>query len=477
MKMKTRNWMRGLAVALVVATAGCGGGGSQDTTAPAASQPTATVVTGAITGFGSVIVAGRHFDTQGAAVRLDDRSGTDSELRVGQVVRLEGSFDDSRGRGTATLVEAHHVVDGPVQSLDVAAGTLVVLGQSVRVDALTFFDDDISPASPAGLTIGMLVEVHGFRDANQVVLATRIEREDAGEFEVRGIVEQVDTVARRFRISALVVDYSTAQLDDLPGGAPANGQLVEVEGAALDANGVLRATAVAGKNLRVGDDNRHFEIEGLVTRFVSATDFDVNGQPVTTSSTTRFERGTAANLALNARVEVEGRIVNGVLQASKVQFENEANLRLAAPVQDIEAAAGRFTALGVVVETGMGTRFEDRTAAQLREFDVTSLRVGDFVEVRGTPGSQANRIDASRVERDDAEDELDLRGPAENVAAPGLVILGVNVLVNGATEFEDEADMPIDAATFFARAPGQIVQVHGQLQGSILVAREIELED
>jgi hypothetical protein len=396
---------------------------------------------------------------------------------VGQVIRLEGSFDASRGRGTASLVEAHHVVDGPVQSIDAAANTLVVLSQTVRIDALTMFDDSISPASLAGLTVGALVEVHGFRDAGQVILATRIEREDADEFEVRGLVEQVDTAARRFRIANLTVDYSAAQLDDLPGGAPANGQLVEVKGTTLDANGVLRATQVEGRNARMGDGNHQFEVEGLVTRFASATDFDVNGQAVTTNSATRFERGTPADLALNVRVEVEGRIVNGVLQASKVQFENEADLRLAAPVQSIEAAAGRFTALGIVVETSMATRFEDKTDAQVREFNVSSLRVGDFVEVRGLAGSQANRVNASRVERDDAEDELDLRGPAENVSAPGLVILGVSVMTNGATQFENEGDLPIDAATFFARAPGHTVQVHGQLQGSVLVAREIELED
>lgn len=475
--MKAKHGLRGLAAALVVAGAGCGGGGPQDSNAPANSQPTPTVVSGTITGFGSVIVGGRHFDTQSASIRLDDRSGTESELRVGHVVRLEGSFDDSRGRGAASLVEAHHAVDGPVQSIDVATNTMVVLGQAVRVDALTSFDDDIAPASLAGLAVGALVEVHGFRDASQVILATRIEREGAGEFEVRGLVEQVDTAARRFRIAALTVDYSSAQLDDLPGGAPANGQLVEVKGTTLDANGVLRATAVEGKNARVGTGNHQFEVEGLITRFASATDFDVNAQPVTTSSATRFERGTAADLALNVRVEVEGRVVNGVLQASKVQFENEADLRLAAPVQSIDAAAGRFTALGIVVETSMATRFEDQTDAQVREFNVTSLRVGDFVEVRGSAGSQANRINASRVERDDAEDEFELRGPAGNVAAPGLVILGVTVMTNAATQFENEADMEIDAATFFARAPGRTVQVEGQLQGSVLIAREIELED
>jgi hypothetical protein len=38
-------------------------------------------------------------------------------------------------------------------------------------------------------------------------------------------------------------------------------------------------------------------------------------------------------------------------------------------------------------------------------------------------------------------------------------------------------DLSISAADFFARAPGRLVAVDGRLDGSVLVAREIELED
>ena len=43
-----------------------------------------------------------------------------------------------------------------------------------------------------------------------------------------------------------------------------------------------------------------------MTRFVSTADFDVAGQRVTTTASTVYEGGTAANLALDANVEVEG---------------------------------------------------------------------------------------------------------------------------------------------------------------------------
>ncbi|MGQ0835952.1 MAG: DUF5666 domain-containing protein, partial [Gammaproteobacteria bacterium] len=85
-------------------------------------------------------------------------------------------------------------------------------------------------------------------------------------------------------------------------------------------------------------------------------------------------------------------------------------------------------------------------------------------------------IAAARVERDDDEDEIELRGPAANVAQPQLTILGVTVMTDANTEFENESDGNISAAEFFARAPGRLVSVDGRLEGTVLVAREIELE-
>ncbi|MGQ0835597.1 MAG: DUF5666 domain-containing protein, partial [Gammaproteobacteria bacterium] len=420
---------RTLPVVAAVLLAACSGGGSgsEDT---AASTP--VVAVGAITGFGSVHVNGVRFDTSGATVTLDGQQGTESQLRVGHVVRVEGRLNADRRGGRASSIDFDDAVEGPVQSVDGTAGTLVVLGQNVRVDALTSFDDDFQPASLAGVAIGAIVEVSGFRDANGVIHATRIEREDAaGEFEVTGTVQDHDAAAKRFSIAALIVDYSTAQLDDLPGGAPVDGLLVEVKGRSLDANGVLLATRVEGKQKDMdADDDNEAEIEGLITRFVSPTDFDVNGQRVTTTAATRFENGTSANLALNARVEVEGNVRDGVLLADKVEFEREADLRVSADVGSIVATAGTFTVLGITIQTDTTTRFEDKTDAQVRPFDLAALRVGDFVEVRGSAGSIPNSIAAARVERDDDEDEIELRGPAANVAQPQLTILGVTVMTD-----------------------------------------------
>ncbi len=474
---------RALPVAAAIMLAACGGSGGNDNGATATPGSMPVVTIGAISGFGSVHVNGVRFDTSGATVSIDDRPGLESQLQVGDVVRISGRLNADRRSGRASSIDCNDAVEGPVQSVDPTAGTLVVLGQTVKVDATTSFDDDIQPASLAGVLVGEVVEVSGFRDADGVIRATRIERHDPGDdFEVTGVVANHDAAAKRFTISALTVDYSRAQLDDLPGGAPADGLLVEVKGRTLDADGVLLATRVEGEREDLdADDDDEAEIEGLITRFVSATDFDVNMQPVTTSAATRFENGTSADLAVNVRVEVEGEILDGVLQAEKVRFERESDLRVSVAVASIDAAAGSFTVLGITIQTDASTRFEDKTDAQLRPFNVSDLRVGDFVEVRGSAGSTPNSIAASRVEREDDEDEVELRGFAADVADPQFTILGVIVLTNADTEFEDddeeEGGGEISAAEFFARAAGRLVSVDGRLEGGALVAREVELED
>lgn len=477
--MKRKTWFGRIASsAVMTALVACGGGGSSsDGTAPASSRP--VVASGTISGFGSVIVNGIRFDTSVAEIEIQDQRGTESDLRVGQMVRIEGRLDASGSAGTASRIQRNDVVEGPVQSVDVAAGTLVVLGQTVIVDDNTSFDDRLAGRSLAAIALGSAVEVSGLRDAQGNVRATRIEPQRAGDdFEVLGQVSGHDSANRRFKIQALTVDYRTAQLDDLPGGAPADGLLVEVHGATLDANGVLIATRVEGKRPGVGaDDDDEARIAGLITRFVSLTDFDVNGQAVTTSAATRFEGGTAADLVLDARVEVEGAIDAGVLRASKVKFEMRADLRVSATVDSVDAANRSFTVLGILVQTSSSTRVEDKTDAQLRPFTVADLRVGDFVEVRGTTGATANSIVASRVERDDPEDRVELRGPATDVAQPQLKILGVTVMTNADTEFEDEGDARISAAAFFAAAVGSNVKAQGRMEGNVLVAHEIEIED
>ncbi len=316
----------------------------------------------------------------------------------------------------------------------------------------------------------------GLVSANGVINATRIERRAAAErLEVKGSVRALEAANQRFVINLLEVDYSAAQLDGFSSGGPANGDLVEVHGS-LDSGGTLVATRVEREERGLGGgDDDDADIEGLVTRFASATDFDVAGQPVTTTGATEFRDGTATDLRLGANLEVEGEFdAAGRVIAEEIKFRRAAEIRIEATVDAVDAAARTLVVLGVTVGASDTTRFEDHSDADLDTFGIGDIRVGDFVEVRAF--SDGSALVATRLEREDPEDEVKLRGRAGALAQPSLEVAGVPVQTTASTQFERE-DEEIDAETFFAEADGRIVEVDGSWDGSTLTADEAEIED
>ena len=144
---------------------------------------------------------------------------------------------------------------------------------------------------------------------------------------------------------------------------------------------------------------------------MSATDFDVAGRTVTTTATTRYENGTAADLALNVKVEAEGAIdAAGVLVATKIQFKRGNNAGLAGVVDNVTADSsglgGTLTVLGVTITVDNNTRIEDKSDARLEILPPGRMcQVGDYVRVRGTENG-ALKLTASRLERRRVESTL-----------------------------------------------------------------------
>ena len=217
-----RRWMT-FGVATLVAACGGGGGGSSDGVIAGIDRGGIVTATGSITGFGSVHVNGVHYVTTGATITLDDNPGAESDLRVGQVVRIEGRIDQDGVNGTATRVIFDDEVEGPVQSIDRVNSRLVVLGRTVQVSAQTSFDDSISPRSLAGVAVGDRIEVSGRVATTGVVEATRVERKAAqSSVEVKGTISALDTNAHSFALSQLTVSYASAQLSGFASGQPAS---------------------------------------------------------------------------------------------------------------------------------------------------------------------------------------------------------------------------------------------------------------
>ena len=344
--MDTRNLLLSILGAMALTTiAACGGSssgnGSKNPTGPVGGIGRNGFAVGSISTFGSIVVNGVRYDTSSATITVNDAAGTESDLRVGQIVAVTGTIDEDGITGIAETVTFDDNVTGPVESVDLVASELVVLGQVVLVRPETSFDDSFAPPSLEGVNVGQVVEVSGQVDASGNIVATRIELKPAAiQFEVHGTVSNLDAANMRFDINDLAVDFSSATLDNFSGGQIANGDFVEAKGSTLGAAGELLATSVELESLLPdANDGDRVEIEGFITRFASAQDFDVAGLPVTTNGNTAFEGGTAVDLGLNVKVEAEGDInASGVLVATKIDIRRSKAVRLTADADSVDAA-------------------------------------------------------------------------------------------------------------------------------------------
>ena len=437
---------------------------------------------GPISTFGSVVVNGVRYDTTSTIITVDGQPATQSDLRVGQVVLVKGEVDDNQTTGTADEIHFEENVKGPVQSIDIATSRLIVLGQTVITGPDTSFDDNIQPASLDGLSVGDLVEVSGQTMADGSIVATRIEMKPAGTaFEVHGTVSNLDSANFRFSINALTVDYSAATLDDFPGGQISNGDFVEAKGNALNGNGALTANRVEFKGSPVsGVSGLYVEVEGFITRFVSAQDFDVSGVSVITNASTAFEGGVAADLGLNVKVEVEGELnANGAIVAEKVDIRRAKAVRATALVDSVNVAGNSLVMLGITFNIDALTRLEDKSNADVDPLRIADLNVGDYLEIRGSELPAGSRqIMAAILERDDVDTRTILQGFVETVADPSFAILGVTITTNGSTVFRDTDDSSISAAEFFSRvSAGSLVKARGlESSSTTITADEVEFE-
>ena len=400
LKLRFPSWSNSCAVATAAcATAmlvACGGGGSDPTpTTPVVVPAAATTYTqGAISGFGSVIVGGVRFDDSSASVSDDDgNSKSRSDLKLGMMVELDaGTVDRVAASALALRIRLGNEIVGPVGTIDTAASTVQVLGQTVLVTSSTVFDDSLAGGLSA-LTAGAVVEVYGILDpANGRVVATRIEpKTGATAYKLRGAIAGVDTTAKTFTINGQTISYASLPAANVPAGLT-NGQIVRVLLQTTQVSGAWVATALRG-GLRLPETTRRdAHLEGVISVFTSTSSFQVNGLQVDASAAT-FPDGTTG-IVLGAKVEVEGVVTNGVLVASKVEIEDRRpqarTLELRGEMSNINATDKTFALRGVTVWYGGTVEYRDGNEAALAN--------GKRLEVRGVLSTDRTRLEARRID-------------------------------------------------------------------------------
>lgn len=463
-----RHWRLCLAGALLAGAAvlsACGGG---DSVAGVGTGGTGAFSVGAIRGLGSIVVNGVRYDDSVATITDDSGvSGSSEQLQLGVTVEVQGDDIVTPAVGlptsTARSVTFRSEIKGPISAIDSVAGTLTVLGQSVQVGPSTVFDLNL-PSGLSSLSVGGLVEVYGFVDANGVYQATRLEGEASPSvYKIRGPISDVNTAAKTFRIGLATIDYSAINLN----AALVNGQTVRVE-LAISPNGQgqwvatrLNSATTLGS---AANGKASVELEGVVTQINSARSFVVNGVTVDASAISNFPAGVAVGVP----VEVKGRLDNGVLVARKVEVEDneDREFEIKGNIAALDTTAQTFQIRGMLIDYSNAI-FDNGTASNLSA-DVR-------VEIKGQLNASGTVVQATKVEFKGLDDRgssgsFEVKGAVEalNTSARTFVVRGVTVDYTNAV-FKDGVVAQL--------GNGDVVEVKGTVVGDVLQANEVDFED
>ena len=326
----------------------------------------------------------------------------------------------------------------------------------------------------SALQVGQVVVVQGVLNANGTTgKAAQVDFNTS----VQGPVAAADPVASTLTVlgQTVHVNPQTSLASDA-GGTPSfasftPGTLVEVSGFA-NANGDITATRVelktqvaayliTGVASSVNSASYVFSLNGALVNFSGATLIGFPGsQSVVTGDVVQI--ASAPGRAVGALLATRVTLLTGATGGSGAHGAIDGDVtRFASPTD--------FDVDGTHVTTNAQTVFQNGTAAQLAadieiaaqgSFDATGTLVATTVQFAGsTPILVKGTVDAI------------------DPTTGSLTVLGVEVMTNTATRFEDQSAAPVSPFNLGAVAVGDFVEIHGSLTtangvAAVLLTRE-----
>jgi hypothetical protein len=476
---------------------GIGGTGSpipEDSTASTIVAKVGTSINiGTITGFGRVfingiLVNGIEYDLSQAEIIMNGQSTTAADLQLGMIVQIQGAIDEDHNTGTADRLEVNDNVIGPVQSIDETNNSLTLLGQTVKIDPFTIFDGfaDISE-----LKIDHILAVSGLTDEMGQILATRIALvSPPNQFQVRGRAS-LDAVKQIATIGDLIVDCSQTPFEVI---TTVENQLIDVKGKLVEnrfgsfliAEQCYLVEPIEWNNFAT------IQLEGIITRFNTYADFDVDHLPVTVNRETQLQFGIVIDLALGSRLRVNGyRDDDGVLVAETIQFSHPTHypsMSIKAPIEMIVTDDKQISLLGIPLQWFNDTVVMDNQAKNMN-FYWQDLRIGDWVQVHGFIDLETHLpvIEQLQLQVVQFGENVELVGHPDTIEENTRTFnfFDVTVMADSRTSYQDNrtaTDVSFNSSgiflttnEFFARIRTikPLIAVIGPWFGDVMVARQM----
>lgn len=251
-----------------------------------------------------------------------DAAGGLASLQVGTVVEVYGRHDAVAGRYAATRIERKSDVErytlrGVIASVN--APSFMIGGQRIGLAQLPAPD---LQQVVAGRLVRVTLQTSAFGDLRIATAVTSGLRQlpDRDDAQVEGRISAWGS-SRQFSVDGMAVDAAGAAFPDGEGGVVL-GARVEVEGESR--GGVLYARVVKVE----GDEdsgNSVFELNGPIeTLDMAGRTLTLRGVVVDFSGNVQFRSGTASDLAVGRRIEVEGALSSdgSRVVAQEITFED-----------------------------------------------------------------------------------------------------------------------------------------------------------
>jgi Domain of unknown function (DUF5666) len=378
---------------------GCGGGTD---TASNGVGVGGTGAGGPVTGYGSIIVNGVHFEFGGASFVTEDEPDGDDQsdeerpsvqvdrpVGLGTMVaiqagrlRKEGS-DDRADASVITLISA---IKGPISNIQ--GNTITILGQLVDVDDSTQYE---AGHLLTDLRTNDHVVVYGHFDAaSGHYKATRVEYRliPLRTYKVRGYITGLTDTTITLNNGLTWLLPQQLRSSDL-----ARGQLVRVRMLASTPNVALVAKPVGA---RLVNDTQTRQ-DGVVSR-VNGNLVEIDEVTVDVSQATL----PAGGIRVGSRLEARGTVRNGVLVAAEVRVDDDhpnfvPEVKLSGRIRDLSPT--QFTVQSTIKRDGRITTISTivQYTADVVE-DQATLNNNAAVEVEGTaPSGRPDLIVATRI--------------------------------------------------------------------------------
>ncbi len=356
-------------------------------------------------------------------------------------------------------------------------GSVFVNGVEFETSGSAVTTDD-NPGTDDDLDLGMVVTVTGTINedgttgtAESIVFEDNLEGPIAGDDDVaktiivlgQTVVWDSSTICENS--SSLTIDCASLLVDNL----------VEVSGFTAT-EGIIQATRIEIKDQDFNPAEDEVEIKGTIGSLdTTAKTFLIGSQLIDYSAAIIDNSVPNSTLTNGMFVEVEGQLNADVLEATKVELEDD-NLDIAEDdeveieglVDTFDSCTGSdciFTVNGQPVQTSSATEFKNGSSSD--------IGVGVRLEVEGTVDANGVLI-AREVSFHDERVEIEAEVQSVDTASNSVTLLGITVTASSLTEFDDNSNSNTEPFSLGDIQAGDFLRIRGHLDNGNVIAERIE---